>query len=202
MRHENSYLKSQDLLRELHTLPSLSNKVSPIPLPRVPRASIPLIRPIKITRPRTPVSDISEPEFAADSHIESESEESTESPPPSPRALVTESKLLYRDLLSFAARPRVVDLSAARQAAVSKPPPSPQQAPEESADPAPAEKPSLSPAPLSGGRGWVPQHLMPSQQLAMRREEGRQLGRRVRGLAERAGQLGIVKLQPLAGVRK
>ncbi|QRW00779.1 Dynein associated protein [Ceratobasidium sp. AG-Ba] len=189
LRHENSYLKSQDLLRELHALPSLASRIPP-PTP------LPARRPT-VTRPRSPASSVSDPELDRGSHSETESEESLESPPPSPRTLVTESKLLYRDLLSFAARPRVVDLSA-----VSKPSPKPLPSPKPEGEIETTEKPveekPQSPAlpnqPQTGRRGWVRQHLMPAQQLAMRRAESQQLERRVRGLAERAGQLGIVKL--------
>jgi dynactin 1 len=197
LRHENSYLKSQDLLHELHSLPVLSKKIPPASPPQAPRTNIPVTRPAKLTRPRSPESDISDPDFLAAyplTESESESEESVESPP-SPRTLVTESKLLYRDLLSFAARPRVVDLSVARQAANPNPPASTQLEPDEDTHPAPVKEPNPNPIPRAGGRGWVPQRLQPAQQLAVRREETRKLGRRVRGLAERAGQLGIVKLQ-------
>ncbi|KAG8679760.1 hypothetical protein FRC08_016754 [Ceratobasidium sp. 394] len=196
LRHENSYLKSQDLLRELHALPALSPRTSP-PTPAPLRINVSTPRRPTLARPRSPVSPTSDQDQEQDeeSHSETESDESLESPPPSPRALVTESKLLYRDLISFAARPRVVDLSASKPPL--KPPASPKPA---EADVPPTENSEdkvKSPAPQTQTRrrGWVPQHLMPAQQLAIRRAESQQLGRRVRGLAERAGQLGVVKLR-------
>ncbi|KAG9118459.1 hypothetical protein FRC07_007022, partial [Ceratobasidium sp. 392] len=201
LRHENSYLKSQDLLRELHALPALSSRPSaPTPLPT--RSNVAAPRRTTVARPRSPASLASDEELNEESHSETESEESLESPPPSPRTLVTESKLLYRDLLSFAARPRVVDLSVTRLGA--KPPASPRPVaspkPATEAESPPEEKSEekpQSPTPAqtqTRKRGWMPQHLMPAQQLAMRRAESQQLGRRVRGLAERAGQLGVAKL--------
>ncbi|KAG8695388.1 hypothetical protein FRC09_009176 [Ceratobasidium sp. 395] len=196
LRHENSYLKSQDLLRELHALPALSSRSSQ-PTPPPIRSNIPAPRRPTLVRPRSPASLASDQELDQESRSETESEESLESPPPSPRTLVTESKLLYRDLLSFAARPRVVDLSAASKHSP-KPPASPKPATETETPPAEnSEEKSKSPAPQTRtrARGWVPQHLIPAQQLAMRRAESQQLGRRVRGLAERAGQLGVVKLR-------
>ncbi|KAG8700816.1 hypothetical protein FRC11_012636, partial [Ceratobasidium sp. 423] len=111
LRHENSYLKGQDLLRELNALPPLGNKPSPVSLPRIPRTSI---RPLTtVIRSPSPLSEVSEEEYLMEElrdEYDSEGSEEEESPP-SPHTLATESKLLYRDLLSFASRPRVVDLS-------------------------------------------------------------------------------------------
>ncbi|EUC66057.1 dynactin [Rhizoctonia solani AG-3 Rhs1AP] len=131
LRHENSYLKSQDLLRELNALPALEKKPSPVSLSRI-------------------------------SQYDTEESEEEESPP-SPHTLATESKLLYRDLLSFAARPRVVDLSENGN----------------------EEEENIR---------WM-RELLPHEQLIARRRESKALGRRVRGLAERASQLSVVKLQ-------
>ncbi|KAF8610746.1 hypothetical protein BDV93DRAFT_517841 [Ceratobasidium sp. AG-I] len=181
LRHENSYLKSQDLLRELNALPSLTSRIaprvpSPIPTPRRPR----------FIRQRSSSSLGSNPELEEEElHTDSDSEASLESPPASPRTLVTESKLLYRDLLSFAARPRVVDLS------IGRPPPPKMDPVDAGADG--TKSPTVQVQVEQ--RGWSRNHMLPAQQLAMRRAESQRLGRRVRGLAERAGQIGIVKLQ-------
>ncbi|KAG1848525.1 dynein associated protein-domain-containing protein [Suillus subalutaceus] len=85
LRTENSYLKGQDLLKEIQALPHL-----PEPTSRV----------------RTPPLDPS-------GHSDTD-ESDTELPPAPPtiRSLATETKVLYRDVIKFSSSPRVVDLSA------------------------------------------------------------------------------------------
>jgi dynactin 1 len=85
LRTENSYLKGQDMLREIEALP-------PLPAPA--------------KRPDTPPL---EPSVLADADSDADDGPRT---PPTLRALATETKRLYRDALRFAAAPRVVDLSA------------------------------------------------------------------------------------------
>ncbi|KAG5644147.1 hypothetical protein DXG03_009041 [Asterophora parasitica] len=85
LRTENSYLKGQDLLKEIESLPPL-----PIPVSRMP----------------TPPLDSSGPSDSDDSDSD------TEPPPPTLRSLTTETKLLYRDVIKFSSSPRVVDLAA------------------------------------------------------------------------------------------
>ncbi|KAJ7163329.1 dynein associated protein-domain-containing protein [Mycena filopes] len=86
LRTENSYLKGQDLLREIEALP-------PLPEP--------------ISRIATPPLD---PSTLSDSD-DSDSEDRPRSPP-TLRSLATETKILYRDVINFSSSPRVVDLSA------------------------------------------------------------------------------------------
>ncbi|KAJ7695201.1 dynactin [Mycena rosella] len=86
LRTENSYLKGQDLLREIEALP-------PLPEP--------------ISRIHTPPLD---PSGISDSD-DSDSEDRPRSPP-TLRSLATETKILYRDVINFSSSPRVVDLSA------------------------------------------------------------------------------------------
>ncbi|KAJ7774997.1 dynactin [Mycena metata] len=86
LRTENSYLKGQDLLREIEALP-------PLPEP--------------ISRVATPPLD---PSTLSDSD-DSDSEDRPRSPP-TLRSLATETKILYRDVINFSSSPRVVDLSA------------------------------------------------------------------------------------------
>ncbi|KAL6307818.1 dynein associated protein-domain-containing protein [Sparassis latifolia] len=84
---ENSYLKGQDLLNEIESLPPLHVSTSREPTP-------PLV-------PSGP----------------SDSEDSDSDEPPSPptlRTLAVESKLLYRDVIKYASSPRIVDLSVLR----------------------------------------------------------------------------------------
>ena len=81
---ENSYLKGQDLLREIESLP-------------------PLVQPI--TRMPTPALDPS-------GNSDTEESDSDESPaPPTLFSLSTETKRLYRDVMKYSSAPRVVDLS-------------------------------------------------------------------------------------------
>ncbi|KAG6879324.1 hypothetical protein C0992_003541 [Termitomyces sp. T32_za158] len=84
LRTENSYLKGQDLLREIQSLPPLL-----VPLNRMP------------TPPLHP------------SGLSDTDDSDTETPPPPPtlRSLTTETKQLYRDVIRFSSSPRVVDLS-------------------------------------------------------------------------------------------
>ncbi|KAJ7877450.1 dynactin [Mycena leptocephala] len=86
LRTENSYLKGQDLLREIEALP-------PLPEP--------------ISRVATPPLD---PSTLSDSD-DSDSEDRPRSPP-TLRSLATETKILYRDVIKFSSSPRVVDLTA------------------------------------------------------------------------------------------
>ncbi|KAJ6508957.1 dynactin [Mycena sanguinolenta] len=86
LRTENSYLKGQDLLREIEALP-------PLPEP--------------ISRVATPPLD---PSTLSDSD-DSDSEDRPRSPP-TLRSLATETKILYRDVINFSSSPRVVDLTA------------------------------------------------------------------------------------------
>lgn len=82
LRRENSFLKGQDLLKEIQALPLIP----------------------EFSRPATPPLDAS--------GTSSESESEVETPPtPSLRSLATETNLLYRDLIAFSSSPRVVDLS-------------------------------------------------------------------------------------------
>ncbi|KAH8119806.1 dynactin [Phellopilus nigrolimitatus] len=83
LRRENSYLKGQDLLKEIQALP---------PIPDLP------------SRPSTPPLD--------PSGSSSESDSDPEEPrTPSLRSLATETNALYRDVITFSSSPRVVDLS-------------------------------------------------------------------------------------------
>ncbi|QRW26877.1 Dynein associated protein [Rhizoctonia solani] len=163
LRHENSYLKSQDLLRELNSLPPLGDKPIPVTLSRISRTSA---RPLTtVVRSPTPLSEVSEEEYLMEElRDEYDSEESEEAErPPSPHALATESKLLYRDLL------------LTRQL---QPEPELQENNENEEE---------------NEEQWT-RELLPHEQLVARRRENKILGRRVRGLAERAGQLNVIRL--------
>jgi dynactin 1 len=83
LRSENSYLKGQDLLKELNSL---------VPLPELDPSS----------------ADSSEASSEADSD---EFPSPFSRPPPSLRSLSTATKVLYHDVLTFSSSPRVVDLS-------------------------------------------------------------------------------------------
>ncbi|CAE6420329.1 unnamed protein product [Rhizoctonia solani] len=186
LRHENSYLKSQDLLRELNALPPLEKKPGPVSLSRISRTAT---RPLPtMLRSPSPASDISGEEYLMERlHEEYDTEESEEEElPPSPHTLATESKLLYRDLLSFAARPRVVDLSVRTRQL--------QPEPEPESEPVVTEPHEENGNEEEENIRWM-RELLPHEQLIARRRESKALGRRVRGLAERASQLSVIKLQ-------
>ena len=82
LRSENAYLKGQDLLKEVQQLPALPNF-------------------IPLTPPRSPTRSLS-----------IDAEESVAEQPPSLRSLAMETKHLYRDVITFSATPKVIDLSA------------------------------------------------------------------------------------------
>ncbi|KAM5539842.1 hypothetical protein V8D89_006345 [Ganoderma adspersum] len=84
LRQENSFLKGQDLLKEIEALPEL-----PAPIPRSPTP--PLV-----------------PSTLSDSDSDSEDEPRS---PPTLRSLAVESKLLYREVIKYTSSPRLVDLS-------------------------------------------------------------------------------------------
>ncbi|TFK65445.1 hypothetical protein BDN72DRAFT_824554 [Pluteus cervinus] len=135
LRTENSYLKGQDLLREIEALP---------PLPR------------PITREPTP------PLIPSGQSDTDDSDSETPPTPPTFRALATETKLLYRDVIKFSSSPRVVDLSAL----------------------------NAKRAEGKGGKIWLPRKQMPAHQVLERKLEGERLNRRVKTLMERANAIG------------
>jgi len=156
LRSENSYLKGQDLLKELYALPKLPDLVpltfSTLPTPSVPSSLSP--------PPLDPSSNLSgsESESEPDSNLEDphsdadpDSDSDSEPPRPTLRSLATETKLLYRDVITFSSSLRVVDLSA-----------------------------------MSERRAWIPARKTPEHQLWERKIEGERLQKRVRGLVDRA----------------
>jgi dynactin 1 len=91
LRTENSYLKGQDLLREIDSLP---------PLPG--------------TAARRPATPPLEQSTVSDSDGDTDQDDARLATPPpriSLRALATETKCLYRDVIQFSSSPRIVDLS-------------------------------------------------------------------------------------------
>ena len=85
LRTENSYLKGQDLLREIETLSPLPDPISRLPTPPLDPSGL--------------------------TDTDNSDSESDALPPPTLRSLTTETKLLYRDVIRFSSSPRVVDLS-------------------------------------------------------------------------------------------
>ncbi|EJD45781.1 hypothetical protein AURDEDRAFT_87692 [Auricularia subglabra TFB-10046 SS5] len=81
LRQENSYLKGQDLLKELRQLPEL-----------------PTYTPPPLTPPDSPTPSSSDSEGPS-------------TPPTTLRSLALETKTLYRDVIAFSSAPRVVDLT-------------------------------------------------------------------------------------------
>ncbi|KAI0042583.1 hypothetical protein FA95DRAFT_1636409 [Auriscalpium vulgare] len=87
LRMENSYLKGQDLLKEIQDL-------APLPAPTSRAPTPPLV-----------ASGLSDTD---------DSDNEAPAPAPTLRTLTTERKVLLRDVMSFSAGARVVDLSTAR----------------------------------------------------------------------------------------
>ncbi|KAI0370083.1 dynactin [Pilatotrama ljubarskyi] len=87
LRSENSFLKGQDLLKEIEALPELDEPFSREPTP-------PLV-----------------PSTLSDSDTDSDDEPRS---PPTLRDIAVESKLLYREVIKYTSSPRVVDLSVLR----------------------------------------------------------------------------------------
>ncbi|KAH8094699.1 dynactin, partial [Cristinia sonorae] len=88
LRTENSFLKGQDLLKEIESLPALHEPFSRLPTP---------------------------PLVASGASDSSDSDLDDSPSPPSLRTLAAESKLLFRDVIKYTASPRVVDLSVRKK---------------------------------------------------------------------------------------
>ncbi|THU86256.1 dynactin [Dendrothele bispora CBS 962.96] len=138
LRTENAYLKGHDLLREIQSLPPLPE---PIPTPSTP----PL-----------------DPSGLSDTDSDSESDNLPPTPPTF-RSLVTESKILYRDVIRFSSSPKVVDLSELNKKR----------------------------AEAAGKRVWIPKKKMPAQQVLERKMQVEKLSRRVKGLMDKANAMVI-----------
>lgn len=136
---ENSFLKGQDLLREIQALPPL-----PEPLSRTPTPPL-------------------EPSGLSDTDDDSDSEPAPRAPQ-TLRSLATETKLLYRDVIKFSSSPRVVDLSVMNK--------------------------TRADGTVVSGRGWLPRKKTPAHQVWERKMEAEKLNKRVRGLMERASNIG------------
>ena len=87
-------------------------------------------------------------------------------PPPrmSLRALATETKVLYRDVIRFSSSPRIVDLSVV----------------------------NAKRAEAKNGKVWMPKKKTPAHQVWQRKVEAEQLSRRVRGLLDRADSISTI----------
>ncbi|KAF8346896.1 dynactin [Amanita rubescens] len=88
-------------------------------------------------------------------------------PPPrvSLRALATETKLLYRDVIQFSSSPRIVDLSVV----------------------------NAKRAETKSGKMWMPKKKTPAHQVWQRKAEAERLSRRVRGLLDRADAISAIR---------
>lgn len=87
LRTENSYLRGQDLLKEIQGLPPLLNPINCVSTPSL------------------------EPFFISDSD-DSDRDGDMPATPPTIRSLTTETKILYHDVIKFSSSPRVVDLAS------------------------------------------------------------------------------------------
>ncbi|KAK2464772.1 hypothetical protein APHAL10511_003190 [Amanita phalloides] len=143
LRTENSYLKGQDLLREIDSLPPLPDTTS-----------------------RQPATPPLEPSTLSDSDMDTDPDERLATPPPrlSLRALATETKLLYRDVIQFSSTPRIVDLSVVNAAR----------------------------AKAKNGKAWMPKKKTPAHQVWERKAEAERLSRRVQGLLDKASTISSI----------
>ena len=149
LRNENSFLKGQDLLKEIEALPELRVSPSLPPLPPTP----PLV-----------------PSSLSDSDTDSDGDDA----PRTPRTLrdvAVESKLLYREVIKYAASPRLVDLSVLHKA------------PRADGDAEAGAKTTTKP--------WLPRKKTPAYQLFERRMQGERLGRRLKGLLEATSHMAV-----------
>ncbi|KAI0271447.1 dynein associated protein-domain-containing protein [Gloeopeniophorella convolvens] len=87
LRMENSYLKGNDLMREIDELPPLPEPSTRLPTPPLDASGL---------------SDTDESDSESQPRV------------PSVRSLTTETKALYRDVIKFSSTPRVVDLSSTK----------------------------------------------------------------------------------------
>ncbi|KAF9011292.1 dynactin [Cyathus striatus] len=107
LRTENSYLKGQDLLREIDSLP---------PLSKPSRTPTPPLDPSGLSDTDTSSSDEEDEPAAPTSGMEPRRSKPVRiRPPPSLNSLAAETKMLYKDVFKFSTSPRVVDLSILQQ---------------------------------------------------------------------------------------
>jgi len=166
LRTENGYLKGQDMLRELRSLP-------PLDVPSkfyVPSSTPPLVPdtgsdddapPTSPNKPHQKVNGKKATLTATRPRVHEESPVTVKKEA-SLRALSTETKLLYRELLDYSASPKLVDLQSLEAAANKK--------------------------------GWIPQRKTAAHQLWERKREGEKLGRRVKGLMEKVESVRMTSL--------
>ncbi|XP_006453898.1 hypothetical protein AGABI2DRAFT_181913 [Agaricus bisporus var. bisporus H97] len=168
LRTENSYLKGQDLLREIETLPRLN-----VPVASTPRSPTPPLIPSELSDTTTDSgsdNDHSSDEEFGDGMINgSRMLKMKRQSPPTLRSLTNETKMLYRDVIRFSSSPRVVNLSALNA-----------QRTESKMGDGPSN---------GGGRGWMPKKKTPAAQVLARKVQAEKLGMRVQGLLERASAL-------------
>lgn len=218
---ENSYLKGQDLIKDIRSLPV-------IPEPR--RMATPPLDPSGLSDTDDEDEDNEEEDGASSVGEDAESEapskskpkakvehdhddsssSSTTSPPSHGLSLAVETKLLYRSVMKFASSPRVVDLSEMNRKRLEASQRMQQRERErsensgggasagEGADASAGGDTDLGKGEDTGtstgtgaGGVWMPRRKMPVQHVLERRMERERLARRVKGLVERANNLKV-----------
>lgn len=184
LRSENSYLKSADLMRELDALPALSR----LAISREVGAGA-----SKDDADGTVEGGKAEKERETEKGKETEKEKEDEREAGRPavaralrgetslRAVASEHKALYDQLLRLAAAPKVVDLSFVGKAAVAAPA---QAGAEATARGGRGETPSPAQAAV-WRRAWQPAARLPERQYRAQKEAAAQLRARVERLAMR-----------------
>lgn len=153
LRTENGYLKGQDLLKEIQSLPSLGP--APYDTPQTPYAAADGEEELDSDDPQQTAGHVVHTKSKntdagvginreGDGRGANAGGEKT-----SLQALSTESKLLYRELLEYSASPKLIDLDMLEQ---------------------------------ERKRGWTPQRKTAAYQLWERKREGDRLKKQVQGL--------------------
>lgn len=154
LRTENGYLKGQDLLKEIQSLPSLG----PAPYGHTPQVPYVAADGANEIDSDDPLPSAGHVVHTKGENIDGRSGLNTEAvaggvnakgEKASLQALSTESKLLYRELLEYSASPKLIDLDVLER---------------------------------ERKQGWIPQRKTAAYQLWERRREGDRLKRQVQGL--------------------
>jgi dynactin 1 len=153
LRTENGYLKGQDLLKEIQSLPSLGP--APYDTPKTPYAAADGGEELDSDDPQQTAGHVvhtKSKNTGAGVGVNREGDgrgANAKGEKTSLQALSTESKLLYRELLEYSASPKLIDLDMLEQ---------------------------------ERKRGWTPQRKTAAYQLWERKREGDRLKKQVQGL--------------------
>jgi dynactin 1 len=152
LRTENGYLKGQDLLKEIQSLPSLGP--APYDMPQTPYVAADGVDELDSDDPLPTSGHVAHTGKSIDAGMglnreHDERGANAKGEKTSLQALSTESKLLYRELLEYSASPKLIDLDVLER---------------------------------ERKQGWTPQRKTAAYQLWERKREGDRLKKQVQGL--------------------